>query len=210
MLKRLLVVGSTGKIGHSVLQNINRNIYEVFGIHSMHSLLHAIETLYPDLIIDVTSAKCIHSHLEIYEKFQIPLLIGTSGTSPQESQRILSMPFPVLMVVNFAFKLTYFCQSMPLDKITHIYETHANSKFDKPSATALFLRAHYQSTAPISSVRIAQKVAHHTLCFAQHQPMSISITSYDDYIAGVSWALQHLQSISDPHIFLSPHIMFNH
>jgi dihydrodipicolinate reductase len=202
---KVLLVGSTGKLGRVIFDFLSLFYpQQVIGIQSQHHLSETIKTYQPSLIIDTTSASCIQQHLKIYHQFKIRTLIGTSGIKSQELKTALKQNYPLLIFINFSYTVTKLIQQSASLPVTHIYETHCLTKKDKPSATALYLQQLFFPSADILSIRVARKIAQHTLITLHSSNLSCTVDHHFMYLPGILFALHTLKKITSPNIYLSP------
>lgn len=99
-----------------------------------------------DVLIDFTTAKATLTHLDFCQKYQKAIVIGTTGFSDTQEQKIndASKKIPIVFTpnmsigVNLIFKTVEFLAST-LDESfdAEIIEAHHNKKIDSPSGTAL-------------------------------------------------------------------------
>ena len=102
----------------------------------------------PDVIIDFSHHTCIHNLLNFAVSRQIPLVICTTGFTPEEVSEIsdTSRQIPILMSANMSLGInllislvtkasTVLADSFDIE----IVEKHHNQKQDAPSGTALMI-----------------------------------------------------------------------
>ncbi len=204
---KVLLVGYTGKLGRVVFSFLSVFYpQQIIGIHSKHNLKKSIETISPTIIIDVTSANCIQKNLQVYHQFKIKTLIGTSGVNQQTLHTALKEKYPLLIFINFSYAITKLIKQSKHLPVTYIYETHCLTKQDKPSATALYLQQAFFPRAEILSIRVATKVAQHTLINTHYCPISCSVSNYHLYLPGIIFAVHTLKKIDRANMYLSPEI----
>lgn len=207
-MKRILISGINGRIGQAIKKNIESK-FAVYGHLRSEDLSHCIESVKPDIIIDVTSSNSIKAHLAIYLQHKIPTIIGTSGLSPQEAFHITeTCHFPLLIIPNFSQSFQFFLQQA---KVLHykypaykIIETHCNTKVDSPSSSSLFL-SHALNNAPIRSLRISNYIAKHEIYFGQpsnHMTLAHTINEPKDFIPGVIAAINYIQTMRQGQVFI--------
>ncbi|MDC3181026.1 hypothetical protein OAT84_02660 [Gammaproteobacteria bacterium] len=203
---KVLIVGYTGKLGHCIYAYlIHYYPNQIFGINSSQCLTNTLLTLKPSLIIDVTSASCIDDHILIYHQFKIKTLIGTSGISKNTMQKIILQKYPIMIFINFAYALTQLITEAKTQSIDHIYETHCITKKDQPAATAVYLKQYLAPNAQISSVRVAKKIAQHTL-IAKNMNISCKIDRYSMYLPGLLYAIKSIFYKDSPSLFIAPEV----
>ena len=208
-MQRILISGINGRLGNTIKNAIEQS-YLLFGHVKNECLKSTIDSSKPDIIIDVTSAKNIQSHLAVYLQYQVPTIIGTSGLTPKEAYDMTSRcPFPLLIMPNFSESFQYFFQQV---KTMHkqypafkIIETHCSTKVDAPSGCSLFL-SHVLNNTPITSHRVSNYIAKHEVYFGDavdsiiltheiHQPCG--------FIPGVIKAINHINTLKTGQVFIS-------
>lgn len=170
MLK-IAVVGCTGKLGNVIMKNIlNRNdvilsyaiarkgnpfvgkcVSEIaVGNYTLKIIDDIALAEDSDIFIDCTNADTfINNSYPKYEKMKKPLVIATTGFTPENMAQInqLSTHIPVFMTGNFSIALHDFIESLKYavkriseDTDIQIIEYHHNQKKDAPSGTALMIK----------------------------------------------------------------------
>ena len=99
-----------------------------------------------DVLVDFTLPTATLAHVKACQAAEKPIVIGTTGFSPAEQERILaaSRKVPVCKASNFSlgvnlcFKLLEIAsEAIGEDSDIEIYEAHHRHKIDAPSGTAL-------------------------------------------------------------------------
>jgi len=143
MSTKLIISGSTGKMGMSLISSLNRfNNFNL--VYSASSSNDAIPEA--DIIIDFSEPSFSLKILGQAVQKKIPMLIGTTGFSKEEFDLIKesSRKIPILFAPNtslgiFSLKKMIF-EALPFinsDTEITISETHHKDKKDSPSGTAL-------------------------------------------------------------------------
>ena len=101
-----------------------------------------------DVIIDFTVPEASIFHVEKAAAFEIPIIIGTTGFSNKQFDRIKSFSnkIPIVYSANFSVGITIMkklindaTKYLGSDWEIEILEAHHNKKIDSPSGTALLL-----------------------------------------------------------------------
>ena len=101
-----------------------------------------------DVIIDFTVPEASILHVEKAATYKIPIIIGTTGFSNEQFDRIKSFSnkIPIVYSANFSVGITIMkklisdvTKNLGLDWEIEIFEAHHNKKVDSPSGTALLL-----------------------------------------------------------------------
>ena len=101
-----------------------------------------------DVIIDFTVPEASIFHVEEAANHKIPIVIGTTGFSNDQFDKIKSFSnkIPIVYSANFSIGITIMkklisdaTRNLGSDWEIEIYEAHHNKKIDSPSGTALLL-----------------------------------------------------------------------
>ena len=101
-----------------------------------------------DVIIDFTVPKASIMHVEKAATLKIPIVIGTTGFSNEQFDKIKSFSnkIPIVYSANFSVGITIMkklindaTRNLGSDWEIEIFEVHHNKKVDSPSGTALLL-----------------------------------------------------------------------
>ena len=101
-----------------------------------------------DVIIDFTVPEASILHVEKAATFKIPIVIGTTGFSNKQFDKIKSFSnkIPIVYSANFSVGITIMkklindaTKNLGSDWEIEIFEAHHNKKVDSPSGTALLL-----------------------------------------------------------------------
>ena len=151
----IIIHGSTGRMGQNLIKAISKNHVLAAGV-SVDQETNAAEKKYhslpeftgdADLIIDFSHHTAIGAVLEYAETRNLPVVIGTTGHTPEEKARIAEAAriIPVFHSGNMSVGVALLVQlakqtakAFP-DAEIEIIETHHNQKLDVPSGTALML-----------------------------------------------------------------------
>lgn len=206
-MKTILIHGYTGRFGQAIYHHL-KDTYHVLGANQSTPIQTVLQSKTPDIILDVTNAKAIHTYLPLYLSLRIPTIIGTSGISPTQAKSLLKQAnFPLMIVPNFSLSFLSFVQSarqlaQHAQQIT-IQETHHQRKLDSPSGSSLFL-ADILNTTTIESYRVNEYRTEHTIIFEHptHQlSLSHRILSLSEFLPGVDTALQKIQQLEKGLLF---------
>lgn len=132
-----------------------------------------------DCLIEFTTPKATMEHLALCERFKKPMVIGTTGLSDDEKDRIAraAKKIPVVFSsnmsvgVNILFKLVEDAsRALGADYSVRIKEAHHVHKKDAPSGTAKELARIVKDKSPgadipIESIREGEIVGDHTVTF---------------------------------------------
>ncbi len=159
---RLALAGATGRMGRCLLELALRDTrFEVVAGLTKPGCAHAGQTQYlaerevlitealdatPDVLIDFTVADGTMAWLEVCQQRCIPMVIGATGHSGEQLERIrgATKRIPILNAGNFSFGIAAILEMIdPLVRTlgegydVEIIETHHRHKVDAPSGTSL-------------------------------------------------------------------------
>jgi len=177
---RVLLIGAAGRMG-KIVCNLASNDHEV-EIVAQCDVGDAIEPAmeHCDVAIDFSHADAIDEICRAALQHGKPLVIGTTGHSPEQRRTIerAARSLPLVFASNFSvgvnvlFSLTRKgAEVLGPDFHPEIIETHHKTKKDAPSGTAKTLaetlRTVLKSEAeiPVQSIRQGEVVGEHTVIF---------------------------------------------
>ncbi|MCL5674143.1 MAG: 4-hydroxy-tetrahydrodipicolinate reductase [Candidatus Omnitrophica bacterium] len=164
MKKRVAVCGACGRMGSTLIGLLNKDADLLLSValeSEMHSSIN--REILPgvkissnwqgcenkiDIIIDFTAPVSTLKNLEFAHLNKIPIVIGTTGFSKEEKNKILekSKSLPILFSPNMSpgvhlmmDVVEYAAKILSRDYEVEILETHHHNKKDAPSGTALKL-----------------------------------------------------------------------
>lgn len=178
---RVLLIGSAGRMGKTIVDFASResNIEIVAQCDQGDALEPAMKNC--DVAIDFSQANAIDEICRAALKDKRPLVIGTTGHSPEQRRAIenAAKSLPIVLASNFSigvnalFALTHRAAEILGGEFTlEIIETHHRTKKDAPSGTAKtlaeILKKARESDDEISiqSIREGEVVGEHTVIFA--------------------------------------------
>lgn len=152
----IILNGANGRMGKEVRAAIEKSedMGIVAAIDKSFELVTAIQmTAFPiydigaDVIIDFSHHAAIYDVSEYAEKFNIPVILCTTGQTEEELAEIqsLSTKVPVFFSANMSMGVALLCElakksaSVLPDAEIEIIEKHHSAKLDAPSGTALML-----------------------------------------------------------------------
>ena len=171
MAAKISIPGGNGRMGKTLIKEIieNENLELAnsyclpnekekgldLGILVGHNPIDKILTDNPltifddtDVIIDFTVPEASVFHVEKAANFEIPIVIGTTGFSNEQFDKIKSFSnkIPIVYSANFSVGITIMkklindaTKNLGSDWEIEILEAHHNKKVDSPSGTALLL-----------------------------------------------------------------------
>lgn len=148
MKKNLVVHGSSGKMGKMLLSCLaDHPTFTVSGkVGKTGGLAECIEAA--DVIVDFSYFDCTHSLVEVCAGYKKPVVIGTTGHTPEERERIQkhASSIPIVWTSNFSKGVTALlwltCKAAEIlgpDCDLEVVEMHHRAKKDAPSGTAASL-----------------------------------------------------------------------
>ena len=142
------------------------------------------QTLSPGtVIIDFSLAAALDGLLEQGRKLRAPLVVGTTGFSAGQQDKLVAyaQEFPVVQAANFSvgipalqMLLQLLARTLPQGFDAEQVETHHITKLDKPSGTARTLARTWEelrggATVPTHSQRLGGVIGEHTWTFSDQE-----------------------------------------
>ena len=169
----IAILGSSGKMGQKIAQLADEDFrFVIRGMAGRDCVATALQ--HCQVGIDFSHADATLHHLAIAKELKKPLVIGTTGLSPQTQEALQQAAslIPILYSPNFSIGIALCLEAAALfgkalqgkGKIS-IYETHHTRKKDKPSGTALALAAAVGKgeEVPIYATREGDTIGDHRL-----------------------------------------------
>ena len=176
---RVLLVGAAGRMGKTVfdLAQNDREIEIVACCDLDDSIASAMKNC--DVAIDFSHANAIDEICRAASQHAKPLVIGSTGHSPQQRRTIeeRAHSVPVVFASNFSVGVNVLfslarkaAELLGSDFSAEIVETHHKMKKDAPSGTAKtlaeILKATWKREIPIQSIREGDVVGEHSVIFS--------------------------------------------
>ena len=135
------------------------------------------------VIIDFSLAAALDGLLEQARKLRAPLVVGTTGFSPEQQEKLAAYAeeFPVVQAANFSvgipalqMLLQLLAKTLPSGFDAEQIETHHITKLDKPSGTARTLARTWEELrggSPVltHSQRLGGVIGEHTWTFSDQE-----------------------------------------
>lgn len=157
--KKVLVSGCNGHMGQivcrlidqsenfRVLYGFDKSAWEFSEFFPCVNLDDIDEENLPDIIIDFSAPEATMQLLDFAQKYNIPIVIATTGFSEEENKKIIEAAdnIPIFKSANMSFEVCLLKNVLQLiasklsESDIEILETHHNKKKDAPSGTALLL-----------------------------------------------------------------------
>lgn len=164
------MIGASGKMGKEITslmaENDNKLVFK-FDIDGEWKEEN------PELLIDFSLPEVLEKTLSYATEFNSPLIIGTTGFSEAQLNKIkeTAEKIPVVQSYNFSIgiflllKCTELLNNNLKDWDVEISETHHRFKKDKPSGTAIMIKNIISKDVNISSLRLGNIAGEHTVSF---------------------------------------------
>ena len=154
------ITGCMGRMGQELIKAVKKdNNFQIHSLTESRIISKKISGIKPkfnnedtfigtDVIIDFTTPKCTFEILKIATKLKKRVVIGTTGFTKNEENKIIyfSKKIPILKAgnmslgVNLLMYLTEIAsKSLGNNFLSKVYEVHHKHKKDYPSGTALML-----------------------------------------------------------------------
>ena len=168
-----MIIGAEGKLGSRLRAALEKRpeICEVIPITHTPDRVKTVSALIAniDAGIDVSKKGGIFEYLDLFCTFKKPLVIASTGFSPEETHKLEQAGhlIPLVRSANFSQGITYFrtllpsLARLPVRKVV-LSESHADTKIDTPSGTLLELHRAFPH-AEVVVFRTPHFTAEHTI-----------------------------------------------
>src|SRR6476469_9585683 len=206
---RVVISGATGAVGRALVPAVEAEADLAVAAVAAPSLGTSLAEALAggaDVAVDFTVPAGAPGACEAAIAARVPLVLGTTGLSPDDlgriGERAAAAGVPIFAAANFAIgavlMMRFAEQAHALMPTCEIVELHASTKRDAPSGTALATAARLGGSVPIHSVRLPGLVAHQEVIFgAPGQTLSIrhDTTSREAFVPGTLLALAKLDGL---------------
>lgn len=207
MAKKIIIVGSKGKMGLAASE-ILKNYYEIIKIDKGDEM----GDFGAEMVIDFGSAESSVASAEYCFKKRIPLIVGSTGQSESELEKIrqVASVAPLLICSNFSMGMVLVRKCIETilsvdDLDICIFEKHHKNKKDSPSGTALslekFIGEHTNSKVQILAERGGEEIGTHKLDFyfgSELVSISHQAFSRKAFADGVKMAVDFMMQNTSP------------
>lgn len=165
------LIGASGRLGKDLTEAFNE---------AKHSLVFSVDIFgeksedKPEIMVDCSLPEALSKTIEAVNKFNVPLVIATTGLSEKDLSELknLSQKVPVVQSFNFSIgiqillQLTKIAKEKLPDWDVEISETHHRFKKDKPSGTAKMIQNIFSGKEiNTTSLRLGNVPGDHTVSF---------------------------------------------
>jgi 4-hydroxy-tetrahydrodipicolinate reductase len=202
---RVILSGATGRVGALLTPAIEADPELTLVARAAPSLELSLERALADqgadVVVDFTVPEAAEGACRTCVAAGVPLVLGTSGLSPDAQAGVdaaaRAAGVPVLFAPNFAvgavLMMRFAEEAQKYMPDCEIIELHADTKRDAPSGTALETARRLGGEVPIHSVRLPGLVAHQAVIFGgAGQTLTIrhDTTARDAFVPGVLLAVK--------------------
>ena len=152
--RTVLISGGAGKMGKLIIDYLSsKDNFEIIGIFDPsynpgdYPKIEKIDNLYPDYILEFSSASSVNENIKKWSKLSSDLIIGSSGISDDSLSLLKTLDDnrKVVVIPNFSIgaayqKLISIALSNHFQSV-NIIEKHHKNKQDAPSGTSVDLAA---------------------------------------------------------------------
>ncbi len=169
-MKKIAVVGCKGKMGSLISKELEKD-YIICGV-TRENCLEDFEDV--SLVIDFATHESSLTSAEFCLKKGVPLIIGSTGQTEQENERINEISKQILVIKKANFSRGIEVLKMFIENVSklkpdrfEIIEKHHKHKKDKPSGTALelekFIKEKCDCDIKIYSIREGEEMGEHSV-----------------------------------------------
>lgn len=165
------LIGASGKMGQEIIKYFSELGHTAVFTLDLDGMR---QDGVPEVLLDFSQPQVFDTVLYYTEKFNSPLVSGTTGLSSEQLNTLkkLSEKIPVIQSFSYSkgiqvlLKCAEILASDLPDWDTAISETHHRFKKDQPSGTALMIKDAMKKEVPITSQRLGHIPGDHTVFFA--------------------------------------------
>ena len=211
------LIGSNGRLGSEVAALLKENGYLLS--YEYNKDFENLESD-PKLIIDCSLPEVFSKTIEMVEKFNIPLIMATTGLGENHFSELrrISEKVPVVQSFNYSvgiqilLKLVKEVKKTVPDWDVEVSEVHHRFKKDKPSGTAIMIKnALEKDDLNILSLRLGNVAGVHTVNFGGlGEVLSIThdATSRRTFAEGILRAAEFVQN-KQPGLYSFTDVLFS-
>jgi 4-hydroxy-tetrahydrodipicolinate reductase len=165
------VIGASGRLGTEVINLFNQNKHQLVFRYDLDGEKRSD---IPEVLVDCSLPQVFRTTLKFGNKFNIPLIVATTGLTNAniKSLKSYAKKNPVVQSYNFSIgiqvllKLTEIAKDSLKDWDVEIMETHHRFKKDKPSGTAKMIQELFaEKKINTSSLRLGNISGDHSVSF---------------------------------------------
>ena len=194
-MEKIAIVGCEGKMGSLISVELQKE-YSLCGVNKSNRLEDFGDL---DLVVDFASHESSVKSAEYCLKNNIPCVIGSTGQTKEENERIgeISKHIKIVKKANFSKGveiLKRFIESVLMMKPDRfeIFEKHHRNKKDSPSGTALdleeYIRKKFDGEIKITAIREGEEMGEHkVVAFVGDEKLMIThnVYSRNAFVRGV-------------------------
>ena len=219
MKKKILLVGANGKMGKVVAEKLKTN-YDIveFDINSRWFDFGV------DLVVDFGSAESSVLSAKYCLKYHIPLIVGSTGQSQNEIEKIREVSKYAALVICGNFSVGVYLLKRCINQILSyniddicIFEKHHKNKKDSPSGTAImlenYIKNRYKSNIQVLTERGGEEIGTHMLDFYfSKEKIAISHQAFsrESFAEGVLIAVDYILKTKEKKEFNFDYILEDH
>lgn len=204
----IVVIGSNGKMGSSLIEYLTKNGHDTFGIDISNREIPT--TFLPDVFVDFSSSLALKDNLTLAKLYNKPIIIATTAHNAENIKLIKSTAksLPIFIDTNFSLGFNAVKQCLKNFSLLKNYnfvitETHHKHKKDIPSGSALAIKQALKKlniSSNIISLRVGNVVGKHQVnIYGDNEQISLTHTAFSRNIfcEGALLACQFI--VSKPH-----------
>ena len=203
-MKKIAIVGHKGKMG-KLIKKALENKFVICGVGRENSLEDFDDI---DLVIDFATHETSLISAEYCLKKNIPLIIGSTGQTEQENERINEISKQIELIKKANFSMGIEILKLFIENVSNlkpdrfeIIEKHHKDKKDKPSGTALelekFIKEKCGGDIKTISIREGEEMGEHSVvAFIKDEKilMKHNVYSRETFVRGLVYEVEKILS----------------
>lgn len=165
------LIGASGKMGQEIIKYFSEQGHTAVFTLDLDGMR---QDGIPEILLDFSQPQVFDTVLYYVEKFNCPLVSGTTGLSSEQINLLKKLGDKIPVVQSFSYskgiqvllKCAEILSSDLPEWDTAISEMHHRHKKDQPSGTALMIKDALKKEVPITSQRLGHIPGDHTVFFA--------------------------------------------
>ncbi|MDK2886166.1 MAG: 4-hydroxy-tetrahydrodipicolinate reductase [Thermosipho sp. (in: thermotogales)] len=165
------VIGFKGRMGSLILDVFSKDNHEPVLLIDKDEI---IENDSPEVIIDFSTPDALKNTINLCEKYQSKLVIGTTALREEHFRLLENLSKKVAIVQSYNYSIGINIILDILEKVNkilenwdcEIIETHHSKKKDKPSGTAILIKNTLNRDVEVHSLRLGGIPGDHSVFFS--------------------------------------------
>ena len=183
---KILLIGSSGRMGRNMQEVLKEKGIGYVGIDKNNR--QDAENCQCDVILDFSSASCLHENLLLAERKRLPIVVATTNHTEENIKEIERQKSKIAIFLDSNFSelfhvmLKFIKQFQNLQTCDFVVqESHHKHRKDTPSGSCKQILKEfkkYEISPTVSCFRVGEVVGEHKICaYSGHEKLEISHTA---------------------------------